>query len=238
MGTGTSVAVKSLKANPGCSVGEVIDKENEYVQVCGQVAHNGRLMETPFGQLHGVAIRITTGRNKKYAGLFVAERVISFSLVGGGRSLEVEGGDGWELALNSSHTEMNILRDDKRADRSAPTMQLKSGGTVWNQREMPPLTVKPNASDWWQTFNGGVDSMPGSGVKGQAPRGAREFVLKPGDVCAVRGELRRGKICMGAGKGRGCITNNTSVAPWLRNASTTSDIDTGRQAEVIPMHLA
>lgn len=191
-------------------------------------------METPFGQLQGVAIKVVADTRRPGGGrrpTFEATRVVDFKLLAGGEELLVKGGD-WQLELHSSHYEMNILRDDKRTDGTTPTHQVKSGGTQWDQRNMPPLTIKPHASDWWARYNGGRDDLRGTGAKGQTSRGAREFVLRTGELCAVMGMLTRtdsgARLCMGVGKGatgkgkgkgRAAITNKEAVSHSLKSCA-------------------
>eukprot|EP00401_Gymnodinium_catenatum_P031455 CAMPEP_0117466710 /NCGR_PEP_ID=MMETSP0784-20121206/5283_1 /TAXON_ID=39447 /ORGANISM="" /LENGTH=235 /DNA_ID=CAMNT_0005260661 /DNA_START=73 /DNA_END=776 /DNA_ORIENTATION=+ len=214
----------AFTAVPVLSVSDAPNRDTDCVHIVGQVAHIGMVMVSPFGQLEGVAMKVAA-EQKMVSGnkrTFSAERALDFKLVGGGQEILVEKG-AWTLCLSPSHYEMNIVRDDKRTDGSAPSGGVKSGGAAWNQRDMPPLTVKPHAAAWWDKFNDGRDPLNGSGIKGQRPRGARESILKDGQACAVLGALKvtdsgaRKLVCMGVGKGASVITNQSSLSPAINN---------------------
>lgn len=166
------------------------------VQVVGCVAHAGCVLESPFTEEQGVAIRIVAkvpsggfggGAEKT---LFIAKCCVGFNVTDGVRTLHVDVKEQSEWLLHLKRTDVihNIYRDDEQGC-------LQSGGEKGRRSQR---RERPYALKFWHDFNQGKDhpsrmtQANGKGMSGfgNRPRMALEYVLKVGDPVAVKGTLR------------------------------------------------
>jgi hypothetical protein len=215
---------RQFAATPALTVQDVLSKAevvDQRVHIVGRVGHAGSVLESPFEQKPGVAMKVTAmtpsgghgGGAQKM--LFNGKSVVNFYIVDGASQILIDVGTDqskWDLRIKKSDDVWNIYREHE-------TGQLVSGGTGPGQKEQ--VKPRPQGRHFWDTFNAGKDSpdnMTAIGGKGMAgfgnrPRMAREYVLSVNDVVAVIGILRKTADGLRIeADSESIITNNASVA--------------------------
>eukprot|EP00747_Dinoflagellata_sp_TGD_P171957 gnl/TRDRNA2_/TRDRNA2_207260_c0_seq1.p1 gnl/TRDRNA2_/TRDRNA2_207260_c0~~gnl/TRDRNA2_/TRDRNA2_207260_c0_seq1.p1 ORF type:complete len:247 (-),score=43.33 gnl/TRDRNA2_/TRDRNA2_207260_c0_seq1:227-967(-) len=222
--SGESVFAKVEPRDVG-TVSTKPDLVGQQVQVVGRVMHTEALLESPFGERQGVAIKIVVsvaghgnapGPGKR---LFAGSSGVPFAIGDGVHQILVDKGS-WSLQLKKTRDHFNIVRDDTKGC-------LLSGGPAGTFNE---VEERPHLRKFWEDFNGGKDdpldmtpfgaNVNGMSAFGNRPREAAEYVLEVGDLVAVVGMLRdnAGKLTLEAG-GEAAMTNIGNRARALQTST-------------------
>eukprot|EP00931_Biecheleriopsis_adriatica_P079966 TRINITY_DN53323_c0_g1_i1.p1 TRINITY_DN53323_c0_g1~~TRINITY_DN53323_c0_g1_i1.p1 ORF type:complete len:255 (+),score=37.13 TRINITY_DN53323_c0_g1_i1:78-842(+) len=252
MGCGATALQKQFQDNPPHQVADVVHRAtnfgeflNQRIQIIGRVGHNGSVLESPFGQHKGVAIKVAAsvpsgghgqGANKS---LFVARSYIDFKLVGTDNSfVVVRAGKPVKctVALQTTEQIFNIMRDDRAGC-------LQSGGSKPGQ--ISQALPRPHAMQFWKDFNDGKDSpmnmtaVSGSGMSAglNRPREAVESVLKVSDAVAVIGILRKvdNGFVVEADEDSLSISNSAIAAPAVKSCPEVLGLSPEDASEVLQM---
>jgi len=250
MGCGASASQKEFGNVVAHQVDDVVDLGltdllGHRVQVVGRTAHTGSVLESPFGQNQGLAMKVSahypdghdiTG---KKACIFSARTCIDFKLLGSNDlELFVEVKKGHTPRIVSCPTEefFNVVRDKDEG-------VLKCGG---KKGQMSKLETKPHARQWWDDYNGGKDpvtnmtavgkSVNGMEAFGNCPRMVKETVLRLGEVAALIGTLT---ACDAGLKlvvdENSIITNNPATAKAIADCPSTGVLAVQGSPQVLQM---
>lgn len=219
----------ALTVNEALQKSEVVDQR---VQVVGRAGHAGSVLESPFEQKQGVAMKVAAmvpsgghggGAQKT---LFTGKSLVNFYIVDGSSQILVDVGKDqskWEVRIMKTDDVWNIYREEA-------TGEIMSGGD--GPGKTSQAKVRPQGRNFWDTFQGGKDpatNMTVIGGKGMAgfgnrPRMAREYVISLNDMVAVVGILRKTsdgfKI---EADSDAIITNDKSVAKSIGSCAASED---------------